>query len=99
MEYSAFVTFADCEIKQQLLPRNGRPKNHSSSAVQRGWPPFGIVDQIQIAIVRTIRQAGKATPVRPLWTKWICEFSQPFRHFEMGAFSEVLRHCHSFVRC
>ena len=35
MEYSAFVTFADCEIKQQLLQRNGRPKNHSSSAVQQ----------------------------------------------------------------
>ena len=32
------------------------------------WPPFGIVDQIQIAIVRTIRQ-GKATPQETLMDK------------------------------
>ena len=85
MELGAFVTFADCEIKQQLLQRNGRPKNHSSSAVQREWPPFGIVDQIQIAIVRTIRQAGRATPHETLMDKmdlWILATVLKWAHFQ-----------------
>ena len=63
IELGAFVTFADCEIKQQLLQRNGRPQKSFFFRCPAGvrWPPFGIVDQIQIGIGRTIRQ-GKRRP-------------------------------------